>query len=281
MVLSYSSNAFTRFSLLEAIERIQRLGFGGIEIMCDRPHLYPPDTDADSIAEIRNTLTRLGMKITNLNCFTLFAIGNTHLPSWIDEAPERRKQRIRHTLDCIHLASQIKCPYISVPPGGPLTHSDRRKAVSLFHQGLDEVIPAAENAGVTILIEPEPDLLIERTDQFLAFVKEIQSSSIGLNFDVGHFYCVGEDPSRAFEVLYPWARHIHIEDIAADRTHHHLIPGRGAIEFGKFFQTLAESGYDGDVCVELYTYAENPDMAGKESLEHLYPLLQHSGPGTR
>ena len=43
MDFGYSTNAFKKFTLIDSIEKIARLGFKGVEIMCDRPHLYPPD----------------------------------------------------------------------------------------------------------------------------------------------------------------------------------------------------------------------------------------------
>jgi len=278
MILGYSSNAFTRFSLVEAARKIGALGFGGIEIMCDRPHLYPPDArDADLVA-IREALDTHGLKITNLNCFTLFAIGDTYLPSWIEPDPARREMRIHHTLACIDLAHRLGCGRISIPPGGPLPPSlSRQQAFSLFYAGLEKVIPAAEDKGVHLLVEPEPDLLIERTAEFTAFIRDVQSAAVRLNFDIGHFFCVGENPSRSFETLFEWIDHIHLEDIAADRVHHHLIPGRGAIPFLELFQRIAASSYPGDICLELYTCVEDPESAGRESLNHLLPLFHEAG----
>jgi len=45
MIFGYSTNAFVKFTLSESIEKIAKLGFQGVEIMGDRPHLYPPDFD--------------------------------------------------------------------------------------------------------------------------------------------------------------------------------------------------------------------------------------------
>src|SRR2546430_2887748 len=52
------------------------------------------------------------------------------------------------------------------------------------------VIAHAEKEGVLLLIEPEPDLLIETADQFLELMQHLDSPAVGLNFDIGHFYCV-------------------------------------------------------------------------------------------
>jgi len=163
---------------------------------------------------------------------------------------------------------------MSVPPGGPLAGMDRPEAIKRFHEGLERVLPRAESAGVTILIEPEPGLLLENSAQFKSFVTDVRSPAIGLNFDIGHFFCVGEDPAAAFEDLFRWVKHVHLEDIAADRVHRHLIPGHGAIAFDRVLDTLVRMEYPGDVCVELYPYTETPDDAGRESLDYLMPLFE-------
>jgi sugar phosphate isomerase/epimerase len=149
--------------------------------------------------------------------------------------------------------------------------------MSLFHQGLEQVIPLAEELEVKILVEPEPDLLIENTPEFKSFARDVRSSAVGLNFDIGHFFCAGEDPSAAFEVLFEWVGHVHLEDIAASRVHNHLIAGHGAIRFLDIFKTMARLDYQGDISLELYPYVDTPEAAGRESLEYLRPIFEESG----
>jgi sugar phosphate isomerase/epimerase len=278
MILGYSTNAYTRHTLEEAIARIAALGFKGIELMGDRPHLYPPDYDAARLEALRKALQAAGLKVTNLNSFTLFAVGDTYLPSWIEPQPERRAMRVNHTLQCLEIAAFLGCGNISVPPGGPLEAGmTRREALRLFHQGLAQVAPRAEALGVRILVEPEPTLLVERTAEFAAFIAEVRSPAIGLNFDIGHFFCAGEDPAEAFETLRPHIGHVHLEDIGIDRRHHHLIPGRGAIDLRRVLAAMRRLDYRGDVSLELYTCADAPDAAGRASLAYLGPLLAEAG----
>jgi len=277
MVFGYSTNAFKNFSLTEAVEKIARIGFKGAEIMGDRPHLYPPDFGRPQIERLNEVIAQNNIKVTNLNSFTLFAVGDTYLPSWIEPEKDRREIRIRHTLDSLKIAKQIGCPNISIPPGGPLDGLGRQEAMQLFHQGLERVVSLAEELGIMILVEPEPDLMIETTAQFREFIKDVQSKFIGLNFDIGHFFCVGEDPRRAFEELFPWVGHVHLEDIAASRKHSHLIAGRGAIEFKEVFTSMVQLGYTGDISLELYTYQDTPEDAGRESLDYLRPIFEATG----
>ena len=277
MIFAYSTNAFIKFSLFEAVDRIARLGFQGVEIMCDQPHLYPPDFSENDMDRLKTGIETHSLKVTNLNSFSLYAVGDMYLPSWIEQDPERREIRIQHTLNCLKVADKLSCKNISVPPGGPLEDMDRDKSLALFHQGLERVIPLAESLDVKVLIEPEPDLLMENTRQFKSFIKDIKSPAVGVNFDIGHFFCAGENPSRSFEELLPWIGHIHIEDIADTRIHNHLIAGNGAIVFPDILKTIEQSGYAGDISLELYPYVDMPDVAGRESRAHLLPLFEKAG----
>lgn len=278
MVFGYSTNAYVKYSVKESLERIAALGFKGAEIMCDRPHLYPPDFDAAALANLKSVLDTHKLQVTNLNSFTLFAVGDTYLPSWIEPEAERRAIRIRHTLECLEVARALGARNISIPPGGPLEKGmTRQEAFRHFFDGLEQVLPTAEELSIKVLVEPEPNLLMEKTSEFKPFIKEMQSPMIGLNFDIGHFYCAGEDPAVALEELFEWVGHMHVEDIAASRKHNHLIAGLGAIDFEDVFQTMGRLGYDGDISLELYPYVETPDAAGKESRAHLVPIFERAG----
>jgi len=274
VIFGYSTNAFVKFSLFESLGKIAALGFRGVEIMGDRPHLYPPDFDETNMAAIKEILKKHHLKVTNLNSFTLFAVGDTYLPSWIEPEKERRDIRIQHTLDCLKTAKKLACNNISIPPGGPLDNMSRKAAMSLFYKGLEQVIPLAEELGVNILVEPEPDLLMENSAEFKSFIKDVRSPMVGLNFDIGHFFCAGEDPSAAFEDLFEWVGHVHLEDIAATRVHNHLIAGHGVIRFVDIFKTMVKLQYRGDISLELYPYVDTPESAGRESLEYLRPIFK-------
>lgn len=277
MILGYSTNAFTLYSLEQALEKIAGLGFCGVEIMCDRPHLYPPDYDKERLAEVKAMIAHHRLQITNLNSFTLFAVGDTYLPSWIEQDQSRRDMRIEHTRQCIRIASFLGAKNISVPPGGPLNGASRNESMMLFHRGIEAVVPLAEEFGVRVLVEPEPDLLIERTSEFLDFIRRIGSPMVGINFDIGHFYCAGENPAHAFETLFEWVGHVHIEDIGKSRIHQHIVPGDGAVNLAEVLETMKRLEYRGDISLELYPYVNAPETAGIKSLEYLRPLFAQTG----
>jgi len=269
MKFAFSTNAFTNYPLTQSIEEISKIGYDGVEIMCDVPHAYPPNLNEDKIKEINKSLINNKMQISNLNAFTLFGLGDTYHPSWIENTKEARGLRINHTLDCINLAEKLGAKNISVEPGGPVDlPSNREKYLELFANGIREVLPQAEKKQIKILIEPEPELLLESSIEFLHFMKGFDSEFLKLNFDIGHFYCVNEDPSMLVLKLEEYIEHFHMADIK-NRKHYHLIPGHGSIDFKKVFATMDKIGYDGYITVELYPYKTNPVEAASISMKYL------------
>jgi sugar phosphate isomerase/epimerase len=270
MQLAFSSNAYLRFSIEETISRIAALGYGGIELLADVPHAWPAGLlDAQKQA-ILDALAKHGLTISNVNAFMMNAIADPRQPywhpSWIDPDPHYRAIRREHTKRALQLAAELGAPHITTEPGGPLADGQSREtATRIFYDELMPCIEVAEKIGAPLLIEPEPGLLIERFDQYLEFVERVDSPMIGLNFDVGHAYCVGEDPQDWVAKMSRHTRHYHLEDIAATRVHQHLVPGRGAIDFAATLAAIKKSGYAGWLTVELYPYLDDPDAAAREA----------------
>lgn len=272
--LAYSSNAYMRVEITEAIERIASIGYQGMELMADTPHAFPRDTTDEQIDAIRRKLDQHQLSLSNINAFMMNAVQDFWHPSWIEPDATFRRQRIDHTIQALDLARILGAPSITTEPGGPLEDDmPREKALDLFVSGLQEVLPHAESCSVQLLVEPEPDLLIENADQFIELAERIESPAFGLNFDVGHFYCVSDPLPETIERLKPWTRHYHFEDIAATRVHEHLIPGCGAIDFEKVLQAIQNTEYHGWITVELYPYLDDPDDAGRQARDFLLPHI--------
>lgn len=272
--LAFSTNAFKRYSLEDSVQEISKIGYRGIEILCDIPHAYPPIFDDKQATSLKSALASYGLQISNLNAFTLYAIGNIYHPSWIDD---RREARIQHTIDCIKLAKKIGAANLSTEPGGPIPPSssltNTHQLEKIFLDGLTKAARVAEQENIRLLIEPEPFLLIENSTQFKSFVKKVSSEYVKLNFDIGHFYCVNEDPAELVYELSDYIEHFHLADIASNRSHNHLIPGKGAIDFRSVFKAMNDVGYRGFVTVELYPYQDNPIQAAKEAYGYLCSIL--------
>lgn len=274
MKLAYSSNAYMRVPIEEAITRIASLGYAAMELMADTPHAWPASTTDTQIEAIRRTLDETGLAISNVNAFMMNAVQDFWHPSWIEPDPDFRRLRVEHTVAALDMAAKLGAKCITTEPGGPLEEGQsREEALETFVVGLDAALRRAEDVGVQLLVEPEPGLLVENVAQFLELADRVDSPMFGLNFDVGHFYCVGDPLPEAIDQLRGLTRHYHLEDIAASRVHEHLIPGHGAIDFASVFEAISATGYAGWLTVELYPYLDDPDAAGTQAREHLTRLL--------
>jgi sugar phosphate isomerase/epimerase len=195
-------------------------------------------------------------------------------PSWIEPDRNYRHIRVDHTIRALSLAQELGAPNITTEPGGPVEPGGSwAAALKLFVEELKPVIAHAEKVGVLLLIEPEPGLLIETAEQFEEFMKHIDSPAVGLNFDIGHAYCVGDEPAPTIRRLAKFIKHFHLEDIAATRVHHHLIPGEGAIDFAATFEAIRAIGYQEWVTIELYPYVDDPDAAARTALDRVRGIM--------
>ncbi|MGW8257601.1 MAG: sugar phosphate isomerase/epimerase family protein [Thermoguttaceae bacterium] len=278
MRLAYSTNAYLNFSIEESIARIAHLGYKGLELMADVPHAWPPDLSAEKKHAIRLCLEEHGLAISNVNAFMMKAAADPRHPhwhpSWIEPDRDYRAIRREHTKRALHLAKELDAPSIQTEPGGPLAPGQLwNSAANIFYDSIMPCVELAENLRVLLLIEPEPGLMIETFEQYLEFEERLDSPWVGLNFDIGHAFCSGQDPQDWIAKMAPHTKHYHLEDIAANRKHEHLIPGRGAIDLGAVLREIAHTSYDGWITVELYSYVENPDKAGQEAKEYLDEFL--------
>jgi sugar phosphate isomerase/epimerase len=276
--LAFSTNAYLRFSFAEAARRLAGMGYRGVEIMADVPHAWPAFLLEEQKQAIRDSLKQNNLAISNINSFMMHAVNDARQrywhPSWIEPDRHYRQIRIDHTTRALTLAKELGAPCITTEPGGPVeAGASWSAALKLFVEGLKPVLEHAEKEGVLLLVEPEPGLLIETCDQFLELMQHLDSPAVGLNFDIGHAYCVGDDPATSIPRVAKYIRHFHLEDIAATRVHHHLIPGEGAIDFAATLRAIQAIGYQGWITIELYPYVDDPDDAARLALQRITHIL--------
>jgi sugar phosphate isomerase/epimerase len=282
MKLAYSSNAYLNYPIEETIARIAALGYSGLELLADVPHAWPAGLLPERRRAIRQALERHRLAISNVNAFMMNAVADPRSPywhpSWIEPDPHYRAIRREHTKRALALAKELGAASIQTEPGGPLQAGQSwDAAAAVFYDQIMPCVELAERLEVLLLIEPEPGLMIERFEQYLEMARRIDSPWLGLNFDVGHAYCMAEEPQDWIPRMSEHTKHYHLEDIAATREHRHLVPGRGAIDLPAVLREINRSGYQGWVTVELYPYIDDPDQAGREAKEFVEKTVGSQG----
>jgi sugar phosphate isomerase/epimerase len=119
-----------------------------------------------------------------------------------------------------------------------------------------------------------------------AFLRDIATPAVGLNFDPSHLVRLGVDPIRFLREFAPHVHHVHAKDTLlvpegayeygtlqpaafAERRRwsghawRYVLPGRGITPWPDVFRILSDHGYRGRVSIEL----EDDDVNGDEIRE--------------
>ncbi len=276
--LSFSTNAFVRYSIEEAVAHIADSGYSGVELLADVPHLYPSNVTDSGLAAIQSSLRERNLRVVNINANTAVGYYQAKFweplfePSLANPDKEKRKWRVEYTKRCIDIARFFSCPNVSITSGRMVPGVRPGKSLEYLKESLAEVLGYAAEKNVRIGMEYEPGLLVECFDELRDLIRYMDSEFFGANLDLGHSHVLGEDPKEVIEGLASRIFHVHIEDIRC-RKHYHLIPGEGDVDFRELFRLLDATGYDGFASVELYTYSEDPINAAKKAFDFLNPLI--------
>src|SRR3954469_9573523 len=138
MNLAFSTNAYTRFSLEDAMRDIRAAEFTGVEILADVPHAYPDAIDAALAKSVRGVLDKTGLAVSNVNCNCSFGFWKDappepyFEPSLISPDPQHRADRTRLILKSLDFAKAIGAQNISITSGRCLAGMPPHRAAKQF-----------------------------------------------------------------------------------------------------------------------------------------------------
>ncbi|GAA0237331.1 sugar phosphate isomerase/epimerase family protein [Haladaptatus pallidirubidus] len=277
--LAFSTNAYTRFELPEAVRHIADHGYKGVELLADTPHAFLPEFDDGDQKKLKAVLDETGLAVSNINANTARGYyddapaSSFFDPTIITADDENRAWRIEYTKSAIDLAVEVDAPSVCIATGRPLPGNPPEQAKKYLLDSLHEILNYAETREVTVGIEFEPELLVECTDEVLMLIEEIGHDSLGVNLDIGHAAVYGENPVESIHKCAGYITGVHLEDIVGGHRgkHYHRIPGEGDLDFKAIFAALNDINYTGFATLELYTYPDAPDKAAEKAYEELKP----------
>ena len=276
MKTGFSTNAFTKFSLLETIEIISDVGYNGLEIVADTPHAFLPLSN-EKLKQIKSSLENRKLLVSNINANTVLGWnlenGNDEKfePSLSNKNETLRKWRVEYTKKAIEVAAELSAPSVCITSGIKNTEIFENEMTQI-NKSLSEILEFAEKNSILICMEYEPGLLIEKSHDVFEVSKNFKN--LGLNLDTCHVAVLNENFSKVIHKFKDKIFHTHISD-CKNSIHYHLIPGYGEIDFVKIYSNLKEINYDGFLTAELYTYAEKPREAASETFIFLNNLIHN------
>ena len=268
---SYNSNGLRYISPREAIKEVALYGYDAIELSLDQVWLkYNTITKDDTNALIKTAAEHLVE-------FSALATGADDLlsiipyePSLIHYKKGGRKQRVKLIKKAVKISRMLGIKRLNFASGKLYSDISRDEAMTYLVEGIKECLK--HDHDITLMIEPEPGMFIETTKQAITLINEIRDERLRLNLDVGHVICCEDNYIEKIRQACRFTEHVHMEDIK-DKTHRHLIPGKGSADIKGILKVLMEEGYNNFISVELYEDAYIYKTALRESIDYLKKMI--------
>ena len=145
----------------------------------------------------------------------------------------------------VRFASKVGCASIMLIPGVVHAELGRQESFQLAARELRALVGIANDAGLALNIEACEPSVAEDPQDALRICREVPG--LGLTLDYSHFVDPGYSQAEV-EPLHAHARHIHIRQAAPGKRVETV--EEGTIDFGRIFELLKFSAYNGVVAVE-------------------------------
>jgi protein FrlC len=261
MKFSQSSFLYFNYPLEEAITRLAKMGYKGVDFWGGRPHAFCDDISSERAVELKKVLSDNGMVIP------VFIPAQFRYPTHIASPyAEVRAKSVEYIKKSIDASLALGCKNVSLCPGHSLYGQGYEGGISSLVESCGKIMDYAGSVGATMYMEPahpaETDLLVTVSDT-VRFIKNNKFDGMGVCLDTGHCFVnkesLGDGVRMISENKMPM--HIHIDDNGG-MSDDHKVPGEGSINFEPFFRALKEVGYDGFITAELgWGYTTEPDAA--------------------
>ena len=159
--------------------------------------------------------------------------------------PARLDANRAEILDCIDTARNLRVPYVRVRAGAPLG-SDTAPVIAC----LEQVLPAAEEKRVTLLIETAN--VFADTAVLRDVLNRFASDGLAALWDMHHpWSACGETAETTITNLGAYIRHVHIKDSKlVDGQRRFCLLGDGELPIAEMMQALSSVNYDGFLSLE-------------------------------
>ena len=167
-------------------------------------------------------------------------------------------------------ARRLGCTTLIVLTGDERPGIPRARQIDAVVEVLRQAAPLAEQAGVTLALEPlnslvdHPGYLLTRADEGFAILDRVGSPAVKLLFDIYHQQVTEGNLTQRLTGHIDQIAHIHVADVPGRHE-----PGTGEINYRFVLEQVVQAGYDGFIGLEFY-----PAKATPEALQAIAQIVQ-------
>ena len=273
----------------QVIDRINELGFKGVELIGWDADCFENYYDNETIANLKKQISDSGMILTNFS----------HTPRGLVSEDKARQSSARGTFKrAVEVAYELGSKNITSITPYPFSMSDGFESkeefmairnvsqvqvwtvnadlerdfeanYELFVEQMKWCCDIANKAGLRLLLEPHPYRYVNSASSMLRLIERVGDPDLGMNFDPSHLFPAGDMPQITIRQLGKRIGHTHFSDNDT-LTNVHWRPGKGKIDWYAVMQALKSVGYDDVISIELEDVpgAATPDAAVKTGLSN-------------
>lgn len=242
------------FELDAVLGLAARLDYDGVELRVGSRHAHA--VDVETSPEQRREVVRKAQKAGVELCCV--ATSCRYMP------PQELEAAIEDTRRHIDLAGDLGASRIRVFGGKFPWSLSREQAIDRLVTAFNALGDHAQERGVVVCLETHDDWC--DPEPVAEVMRRVDHPAIGVNWDIIHPCRVAAlTQDKAFEILRPWIRHVHVRDgVAGSGGLHWRSLGEGAFDVERVFRLLTEMGYEGYLSGEWINWRPAEDHLPQE-----------------
>ncbi|MBZ9719239.1 sugar phosphate isomerase/epimerase [Mesorhizobium sp. AD1-1] len=229
----------------EAIRLASRLGFDGVELICQADYRcgVSPVESEHAVRALGVAAAGLGVPVAVLSSYEKrFAVPGT----------ATRMQAIDGVRRELDLAAALGAGQIRLLAAEEVEAAAWEAALDRFRASLTLIADHAAERGIEILIENHMDTMATSAARTVAACGSIERKNVGILYDPANLATIGaEDFHDSFELQKTLIRHVHVKDaVLENEKRKSVVPGEGSDPWPETIRALYADGYRGHYSLE-------------------------------
>ncbi|MGI5819828.1 MAG: sugar phosphate isomerase/epimerase family protein [Armatimonadota bacterium] len=214
---------------------------------------------------------RAAAEAAGIEIASVMAVSHWKLPlSSTDEAV--RVEAVKGIEESLKVADWAGTDTVLVVPGVVDEDNQYHAALDLARKSIKELVPMAEELGVTMALENVWNKFLLSPVEMRDFIDQFESEHVAAYFDVGNILLYGY-PVHWIEVLGERIVRVHVKDFNTT-TRQFVALLTGDVDYPRVVNALRGVGYDGWLTAELSRYSQYPEGFVCDTARHLQWIVE-------